>query len=122
MKHLLSRIQVEETKHSPAMGRLALRVCRDGSSGNSSRAERGTLGHFTVLFITSEDMSPGISHTRTSTHAHTRAHTHASGIPNSQAEEQLSMTGHILHTANGPLGNILLRVRARVPTIIKTLH
>lgn len=61
---------------SPTMGRLAVsstssRVCRGGSG-----AEGRTLGHFTVLFITPEDMSLGMSHTRTSTHTYTKTHTH----------------------------------------------
>lgn len=56
----------------------------------------GGLGAiFTVLFITPEDMSLGMSH------MHERTHTHPGGISNRQAEEQLSVTGRILHTANG---------------------
>lgn len=44
------------------------------------------------------------THTHTQKHTRTQTHAHPGGIPNSQPEEQLSMTGHILHTANGWLG------------------
>lgn len=72
------------------MGRLAIsstssRVCR-----GVTRAEGRTLGNFMVLFITPEDMSPGMSHTYKSAHAHRHAqkntHAHPGGIPNSPAE------------------------------------
>lgn len=38
---------------------------------SSSGGEGGTLGQFTLLFLTPEDMSPGMSHTRTSTRTDT---------------------------------------------------
>lgn len=86
------------------MGRLVISSTSSRVRRGGSRAEGRTLGHFTVLFITPEDMSPGMSHTRTHSETHTQTRTNPGGIPNSQAEEQLSMTGHILHTANGWLG------------------
>lgn len=114
----------QATTWSPTIGQLALsstssRVCRGGSL-----AEGRTLGHFTVLFITPEDMSSGMSHTRTSAHARTHTHTktlmHPGGIPNSQAEEQLSMTEHIVHTANGWLeGHTPTCTRIRTHAILK---
>lgn len=44
---------------------------RCSSGGPAVQALWGgrTLGHFTVLFITPEDMSPGMSHTRMSARA-----------------------------------------------------